>query len=57
MVAVGRAAAINTVAIAQVAGFGARAWAFLIVPLSALSLFAGFFIAAIISIAAATRGT
>ena len=50
MVAVGLAAAIGTVAIAQAAGFGAQARAFFIVPVSALGLFAGFFIAAIVSI-------
>ena len=50
MVAVGLVAAINTVAIAQAAGFGVQARAFFIVPVTALGLFAGFFIAAIVSI-------
>ena len=50
MVAVGLAAAIGTVAIAQAAGFGEQGRAFLIVQVSALGLFAGFFLAAIISI-------
>jgi len=50
MVAVGLAAAISTVALAQAAGFGVEARAFFIVPVTALGLFAGFFIATIVSI-------
>jgi len=50
MVAVGFAAAISTAALAQAAGFGVQGRAFLIVPVTALGLFAGFFVAAIVSI-------
>ena len=50
MVMVGFLAALATVARAQAAGFGDQARTFLIVQVSILSLFAGFFIAAIVSI-------
>lgn len=50
MVAVGLLAALNTVARAQASGSGDQARAFLIVQVSTLGLFAGFFIAAVVSI-------
>jgi len=50
MVGIGFLAAIGTVARAEAAGYGDAARAFLIVQVSILGLFAGFFIAAIVSI-------
>jgi hypothetical protein len=50
MVIIGVAAAINTLTTGLAAGYGDAARAFLIVPLSAIGLFAGFFIAAIANI-------
>ncbi len=50
MVVIGLAAAINTLTAGLAAGYGDAARAFLILPLSAIGLFAGFFIAAIANI-------
>jgi hypothetical protein len=50
MVIVGVAAAIHTLMTALAAGYGDAARAFLILPLSAIGLFAGFFIAAVANI-------
>jgi uncharacterized membrane protein YozB (DUF420 family) len=50
MVVIGVIAAIDTLTIALAAGYGDAARAFMIVPISAISLFAAFFIAAIVSI-------
>jgi hypothetical protein len=50
MVVIGLAAAINTLTIALAAGFGDSARAFFILPVSAISLFAGFIVAAIANI-------
>src|SRR5262249_28475188 len=50
MVVIGVAAAINTLTTGLSAGYGDAARSFLIVPLSAIGLFAGFFFAAIIAI-------
>jgi hypothetical protein len=45
MVVIGLAAAINTLTIALAAGYGDSARAFFILPVSAISLFAGFIVA------------
>jgi hypothetical protein len=50
MVVIGLAAAINTLTTALAAGYGDSARAFLILPVSAITLFAGFFAAAIANI-------
>jgi hypothetical protein len=50
MVVIGLAAAIQTLNIGLAAGYGDQSRAFLILPVSAISLFAGFFIAAIANI-------
>jgi hypothetical protein len=50
MVLIGVAAAIQTLNIGLAAGYGDQSRAFLILPVSAISLFAGFFIAAIANI-------
>jgi hypothetical protein len=50
MVVIGLAAAINTLTTGLAAGYGDSARAFLILPVSAISLFAGFFVAAIANI-------
>jgi hypothetical protein len=50
MVVIGLAAAINTLTIALAAGYGDSARAFFILPVSAISLFAGFIVAAIANI-------
>jgi general stress protein CsbA len=50
MVVIGLAAAINTLMIALAAGYGDSARAFFILPVSAISLFAGFIVAAIANI-------
>jgi hypothetical protein len=50
MIVIGLAAAINTLTTGLVAGYGDSARAFFILPVSAISLFAGFFVAAIVSI-------
>lgn len=50
MVVIGLAAAILTLNAGLAAGYGDRSRAFLILPVSAISLFAGFFIAAIANI-------
>ena len=50
MVIVGLAAGINTLTTGLAAGYGDRSRAFLLLPVSAICLFAGFFIAAIANI-------
>src|SRR5450759_1505748 len=50
MVVIGLAAAINTLTTGLAAGYAESARAFLILPVSAISLFAGFFVAAIANI-------
>jgi hypothetical protein len=50
MVMIGLAAAIQTLNLGLAAGYGDDSRAFMILPLSAISLFAGFFIAAIANI-------
>ncbi|GAC1308770.1 MAG: hypothetical protein NVSMB10_15270 [Steroidobacteraceae bacterium] len=50
MVVIGLAAAIQTLVAGLAAGYGDRSRAFVILPVSAISLFAGFFIAAIANI-------
>ena len=50
MVVIGLAAAIQTLNLGLAAGYGDDSRAFLILPVSAISLFAGFFIAAIANI-------
>jgi hypothetical protein len=50
MVVVGLAAAIQTLNIGLAAGYGDRSRAFMILPVTAIGLFAGFFIAAIANI-------
>jgi hypothetical protein len=50
MVVIGIAAAIQTLNAGLVAGYGDRSRAFLILPVSAITLFAGFFVAAIANI-------
>lgn len=50
MVVIGMAAAINTLNTGLAAGYGDRSRAFLILPVSAITLFAGFFISAIANI-------
>lgn len=50
MVVIGLAAAIHTLNLGLAAGYGDRSRAFLILPVSAISMFAGFFAAAIANI-------
>jgi hypothetical protein len=50
MVVVGIAAAINTLNVGLAAGYGDRARAFMIIPVSAIGLFAGFVATAIVNI-------
>lgn len=50
MVIIGLAAAIQTLTMGLAAGYGDHSRAFLILPVSVISLFAGFFIAAIANI-------
>ena len=50
MVLIGLAATINTLAIGLAAGYGDAARAFSIIPVTAIGLFAGFVVAAIVSI-------
>jgi hypothetical protein len=50
MVVIGLAAAIQTLTIGLAAGYGDHSRAFLILPVSAIGLFAGFFVAAIANI-------
>ena len=50
MVVIGLAAALQTLTAGLAAGYGDRSRAFLILPVSAIGLFAGFFIAAIANI-------
>ena len=50
MVVIGMVAAINTLNLGLAAGYGDRSRAFFILPVSAISLFAGFFVAAIANI-------
>jgi hypothetical protein len=50
LVVIGMAAAINTLNTGLAAGYGDRSRAFLILPVSAITLFAGFFISAIANI-------
>jgi len=50
MVAIGLAAAINTLTTGLAAGYGDRSRAFLLIPVSAVGLFAGFFIAAVANV-------
>jgi hypothetical protein len=50
MVIIGVAVAVDTLKVGLAAGYGDRARAFLVLPLSAITLFAGFFIGAIANI-------
>jgi hypothetical protein len=50
MVIIGVAVAVETLRVGLTAGYGDRARAFLVLPLSAITLFAGFFIGAITNI-------
>jgi hypothetical protein len=51
MVFVGLAAAVNTLSVGLAAGYGDKSRAFLLVPVTAITTFAGFFVAALSNIA------